>query len=461
MTTITANSCSQMDIQTAITEAVSGDTIIIPSGNCNFTSPISITKGLIIKGSGNTSTIITANNTCIFSINLNSEQNMRITDIGFNGSGGVCGGLEAQLIRLSGNGNTIWNSFRADHLKFTNIDAHAFTIDPWWNIPYHPKAVFDHIDFSSNKWSRLIKIAGNNSTWRELDQYGTDYAIFIETSKFVWENGAHGDITDTEHGTRMVIRYNNILNGDIQMHDTGSTPAARGQRITEVYNNTMTCTSNDCSSIPGIALRGGGYIVYNNIITGYWTPGFPYIERVLSGAGFLGSKCNGSLVSACNTPTFMHCKEGDHRSCSGSWDCSGGECVVACGSDSECPIGTDGTRTCLKSVDNVNEGNDPSGYPCRDQTGWGQEYGDGGRYQYSSPVYWYNNIDNNGNPALMHYGILNTPYFVENRDYCYHSPHTACGTKPGWNYTPYTYPHPLTNQNECPKIIASFNINII
>jgi hypothetical protein len=407
---------------------------------------VTVTKGITIYGNGQDATVINANSTLLFSVTLTSADDFRIHDLGFTGTGGSDGLENSVLIRLGGvEGRTIWNSLRADHLKFTNIAVHAFTIGSWWDIPYHPKALFDNITFTSNRSSRLIKIAGNNSTWRETDQYGTDYAIFIEDSTFTWTGGANGDVMDTEHGARLVVRHNTITNGDIQMHDTGSTQGARGQRITEIYNNTLTCTdATNCGNMPGMGLRGGGYIVHDNTITGrYFAAAWPQVWRATVGSGYLGAACNGAALRACNTSTFYHCSGGDHAACSfpGDSACSGkGSCVIACTSNSDCPTGTDGTATCLTSIDNVDGGRDLSGYPCRDQTGWGQEYSTGGRLQYPSPVYWYNNKDQNEKDLTI---PSVASHFQQDRDYCYHSPATACGTKTGWTYTPYTYPHPL------------------
>jgi hypothetical protein len=448
-TTYTVTNCTSTNVQSAVNTAVRGDSIYL---NCS-SSPVTWSsavvvknKGLTIYGNGPTATVINASDTTLFAITLSNLDDFRIHDLGFTGTGGSYpGGLESQYILLNGNtGGTIWKSFRADHLRFTDINTHAFTIDPWWQIPYHPKALFDHITLSSSRWSRLLKIAGNNLTWREPDQYGTDYAIFIEDSTFTWTNNANGDVTDTEHGVRLVVRNNTITGGDIQMHDTGSTPAARGQRVTEIYNNVINSAGSTQTAPMG--LRGGGYLVYNNTLIGYSMPAYPQIWRATVGSGYLGSTCNGTPVRACNTPTLMHCSGGAHAACAVDSDCTGtssGSCVVACTGDSQCPIGTDGTATCLATLDNVDGGLDPSGYPCRDQTGTGQEYSQGGRLQYPSPVYWWNNQDGFGRTLDLSY---TSSYFELNRDYCRHDPSTSCGLKPAWTYTGYTYPHPWQTQ---------------
>lgn len=52
-TTINAATCSQTDVQTAINSAVEGNTVIIPAGNCPWTSGVTISgKGITVQGAG-------------------------------------------------------------------------------------------------------------------------------------------------------------------------------------------------------------------------------------------------------------------------------------------------------------------------------------------------------------------------------------------------------------------------
>jgi hypothetical protein len=49
--TINASSCSYEDIQAAITNAQSGDTVLVPAGNCTWNNQLVITKGIYLIGS--------------------------------------------------------------------------------------------------------------------------------------------------------------------------------------------------------------------------------------------------------------------------------------------------------------------------------------------------------------------------------------------------------------------------
>ena len=51
--TIHATSCSQSDMQSAISSASDGDMIIVPSGNCTWTSAVTLSgKAITIQGAG-------------------------------------------------------------------------------------------------------------------------------------------------------------------------------------------------------------------------------------------------------------------------------------------------------------------------------------------------------------------------------------------------------------------------
>jgi len=60
-TTRVAASCDQKDVQAAIDTAFPGDTVLIPTGSCVWSSRLSITKYLIVKAAETRKTIITDN----------------------------------------------------------------------------------------------------------------------------------------------------------------------------------------------------------------------------------------------------------------------------------------------------------------------------------------------------------------------------------------------------------------
>jgi len=58
--TITAASCSRADVGSAVSASTYGDTVVIPSGSCTWTTSLNITKGITLQGAGASSTVITS-----------------------------------------------------------------------------------------------------------------------------------------------------------------------------------------------------------------------------------------------------------------------------------------------------------------------------------------------------------------------------------------------------------------
>lgn len=427
-------------LNSCVTQARAGDTIQVAGGTADYSQGITISKSLSIIGAGPTSTVINARSATVFTVNMPGAGNVRLSNMGFRGVGGDTQ-LETTVINLRG----ILDTVRLDHLNFTDIPEHAVYVGLWDQLPQHPKILFDHINYRSSLtsgWQRFLKLLGNNNTWQLDDGYGSDFFVFIEDSTFTWTGQAdvNSGVTDTEHGARLVVRNNAISGGGIQVHDTGSTPAAKGHRAAEIYNNTFTCPIPGCSNIPAIGVRGGGWLIYNNVFgSGYWTPAFPQIYRATVGAGFVGASCTGATISVCNTPNYYHCSGGDRRACGYPGDsvCSGaGSCVIAASSTADCPA----QFPFIPSLDRVDGGSGTSGYPCRHQSGWGKESADG-RTQEPSPVYWWGNRDSSGAALSLSYDV--SPWFLANRDYCNSNPSQPCGRKGSWSYAAYRYPHPL------------------
>lgn len=427
-------------LSACVQKAVDGDTINVGSGTASYSNGITVSKAITIMGAGPTSTVINAQGATVFTIDMSRVGNVRLSNIGFTGVGGSTQ-LETTVINMRGTLNTV----RVDHVNFTDVDQHAVYIGLWDQIPQHPRVVFDHITYKSSLTSgfqRFLKLLGNNNTWKLDDGYGTDFFVFIEDSSFTWTGRAdtNSGVTDTEHGARLVVRHNTIAGGGIQVHDTGSTPAAKGQRATEIYNNTFSCSVSGCSDIPAIGVRGGGWLIYNNTFgPGYWTPAYPQIYRATVSAGYLGASCTGATVSVCDTPTYYHCSGGDFRACGypGDSTCSGmGSCVTGATSASQCSA----QYPFIAKLDRVDGGSGAGGYPCRHQSGWGKESADGQR-QDPSPVYWWGNKNASGTTIALNYDV--SPWFMVDRDYCNRSPSSACGTRAAWTYSAYQYPHPL------------------
>jgi len=413
--TIEVNTCTQANVQGAINTAISGDTVWLNCAGGTWSSHVNITKSLTIKGNGEDSTTITASSSQLFDIDLNDGDSLNMYDLGITGS---TGGYAFTI-------NGEWDALLIHDVKFTNITSRAFNIGygDWVNInEKSPHGVFWNITYTNTNAVPFMWISAKDENWEDDDNFGTADAIYIEDSTFTWSSFAiNAFVTDTEHGGRIVVRHNTITNSGIQTHDFGSTAQSRGNRILEAYGNTINCSGAECSSGVGIGLRGGTAVIYDNTIdSDFWAKGFFQIYRV-DYNGWTGNKCDNTTDSICSS-LMSHCDDAS-MSCYGSYQCSG-NCVVSCSDDADCP----GAETCI-TIDGHSDG---YGWPCRDQTGRGKDAADNDT-QASSPLYWWNNEDENTDTVVPIFNGSHTNYIQVERDYYL----TAKG-----GYVAYTYPHP-------------------
>ncbi|MFZ2603510.1 MAG: hypothetical protein WAX79_05880, partial [Candidatus Omnitrophota bacterium] len=368
----TAADCSQAAVQVAITSASDGDTVQVPEGSCTWTSGITINKRIILRGAGKTITVITSNMpNGLINLGLSGS---RITQLGVilqntNGMGIVAEG-------------TNW---RVDHSRFqsTSSAGEVEGVICSGSNDHAPVGVVDHNDFENT----IVLTIGavdmlSNPIWAEPLGLGTNNAVYVENNSFTGTM-AFLQITDANYGGRYVFRYNIVNDSYIEAHSLQG--YHRSTRSWEIYNNTLNQV-NHGMWIP-MFLRGGTGVVFNNIITGYWSgDGFALDNvRSFTDLSFPPGRCNGISL----------------------WD-----------------------------------GNaQANGYPCRDQIGRSTDqwlWTDSSPYppQALDPAYFWNNKKGDGSDIVpfIHNGV--NAWIVENRDY-------YVGTsKPG--YIPYTYPHPLT-----------------
>lgn len=403
--TITAATCSQASVASAVASASPGDTVAIPAGTCSWTSPLTITKGITLQGAGQGVTIIEdhvgkgdancQNGGAMIIWSVNSPAAYRMTGLTIRGVAAdpyVC-----SRGHVVAGGTT--KAFRVDHI----------TIDPKQTagivVQGDTYGVIDHSTFSGDfKNSVQVKHMAwgggqyGDRSWTEPIHWGTEKAVYIEDNTFINTNAdcLQTGFFDSYGGGRAVIRRNSARNVGFASHGTDTSQRIRSQRQMEVYDNTF--TFGDICTPPNIGwIRGGTGVVFNNTAT--------------APAGTMGS-----LVS------LVNCRD------------TGAGCGT--GSSSFAPWGAcDGTS--------VFDGNTPgeSGYRCIDQPGAGTSVDLLGQspppdikaQNVLDPVYIWNNqlrgVSNNSASPSMNVRL--------NRDYYSGAP------RPG--YVPYVYPHPLVS----------------
>lgn len=125
--TITAASCSQANVQSAVNSATSGDTVTVPGGSCSWSSPVSIpnTKGITLNGGGNTTIYGEVD------INANSATTTRVTGFTF-GNGTFSNSTHFAVVT---DGSSASAPFRIDHNTFSDGPDQAIFIGTYGNAP--------------------------------------------------------------------------------------------------------------------------------------------------------------------------------------------------------------------------------------------------------------------------------------------------------------------------------------
>ena len=410
-TTINAASCGQADVQTAVTAATDGDIVLIPEGDCTFSSIVPVdlvtggTRSLTILGSGIAKTVIRGRG---FSFTGAEGKAWRLSSMTLVGGAGVTVFGQSKTWRIDHiyfdhptgqtSGRVIWVEATGSRTAYTSgvIDNCTF---------YHPQTIQVHV-------RRLT--GGGNDTWaRPLGLGGPD-AVYIEDCTFEVETVPSSAITDCE-GANFVFRHNTVINGYLTQHDA-IIGGLRGCRKWEIYDNLFEVRPGNNAWF-GLAFRGGTGVIFNNVWNG--RPG----SEPIAVATYRYSQTGGPPWSTlCSAEVYYGCfgTTVSPKSCTPG----GGQC------DSDC-VRIDGT----------------GGWPCRDQLGT-----DGGKEQSNVPALFWNNkyctmYSASGCTPTLNSGVnkyIGASTMVEGRDYC-----IANDTMPAscngvtTTYVPYTYPHPL------------------
>jgi hypothetical protein len=312
-----ATTCSQADVQAAITAASDGDTVLVPNGSATWSSQVTINKAITVKGNGvysinpadppttpdtdswmDTGTwplVITLSNNNGFYINLTSVSPARVTGFKFIGTTPTDNN---GAINVAANGMS--NAYRIDNCYFgvTSRSIYIFT----------GKGLIDHCYMydPGSCCNMNISIEETKNTgdggWALMQpiNFGGPDFVFIEDNTFyrpTIPTSAAAAATDLVNGGKMVVRNCHIRNCGIMCHgdDTGG-QNMRGTYAHEVYNNKC------YGSVPGgismfLSERGGSWLcngnTYFNKGAGY-NPGVHYfwIRRLVKGYTYYWGFCD-------------------------------------------------------------------------------------------------------------------------------------------------------------------------
>lgn len=434
--TYNSPTCNESDVTATIAMAANGDTVTIPAcAQTNWSTMLTVTKGITLQGAGQGMTIIGDNvpkgdSTCsaatnpLMTWNITSPNSMRMTALTIVGVATdpyVCSKGHVKVI-----GST--HSMRIDHITINPaITSSIFIGGDVWGL-------IDHFTFSGNfvtgvrvehygwngfsSWTDLW----GDASWSAPIHYGTGEGLYIEDSSFTGtSNVASAAATDCYSGGRFVFRHNTVSTLDIGSHGTDSDQRHRSCRWMEIYNNTFTYTTiNQLGFIAWI--RGGTGLFFNNTVT---ATGYSGTMVQVANCRDPGTGCAGNTTG--NFPPWGAC-DGTSSYDQNTTGQTGWICVDQPGAGTSAQLGPDtagGITPANTWVGNI-----------------------------SDPIYVWNNTLN----GSAYNNTAGTTHVQNNRDY-------FVGTaRPG--YTAYTYPHPLqgvagspTETTSCPLSTGTVGVN--
>jgi chitodextrinase len=291
--TVTATTCSRADVLTAITQAAIGDTVIVPAGNCTWSSAIEVSKAVSIigAGSGAGGTKLTATGSLpdgfFYIHDVASSALMRISGFYFD----LVDWTPPFALKM----------FRNNALDHVRIDHNTFNQGGVAQIEINgSKGVIDNNYFHNGNKAVSFSAGSRaqaDASWASMIP-GTGDALFIEDNNFVDDAGYIGpygqEKIGTYNGGKLVIRNNNFdatayplvdprdgtvltftpfmahgsacggCNAQSKGYwETAGSDARRGQSIIEVYDNKMSGKRIDFP----VAVRGSSNLIYNNAFT--------------------------------------------------------------------------------------------------------------------------------------------------------------------------------------------------
>jgi len=249
---------SAASVQALHNAALNGDTITLPAGAFTWSTAVTISKAITLKGQGIGTTVIrdTVQSGPLMTWNLVANQASRMTGIEFRNGGRTQ--TFSGIIRINGIAYDS-RTMRIDHCKFDHLNGTLLVARDVIGVIDHNvflEAGKEAIQVHNEHWGGGMYA---NGSWMDTNHFGTSQFIFIEDNTFIY-NSAYGAI-DAYAGARYVARYNTFMNCHHGGHGTEG-QRNRGMRAIESYNNTFTG-----GDTPGVLIniRGGVALVHDNI----------------------------------------------------------------------------------------------------------------------------------------------------------------------------------------------------
>ncbi len=252
--TISASSCSESAVRSAIDSASNGDTVTVPAGSCSWNSGFTISKGIHLKGAGPTSTKINMGGT--LRISKNANHSIELSGFAFSKSGG---GNAARILVVDGS----WSA------KPPLIHDNVFNVNGSGAIRYEANGGVIYGNTFNGTWDESAiqhKNDNDNQSWSSRDTMGTrdttgESNLYVEDNVF---NNMPNQATDFDDGGRAVFRHNTLNNSSFNSHGYATSPL--GVRHFEIYENEFNYRDPNVNQNWMIWIRGGTGVIFNNVI---------------------------------------------------------------------------------------------------------------------------------------------------------------------------------------------------
>jgi hypothetical protein len=194
----------------------------------------------------------------IFNIITTAGKTFRLTGIAFLANGSTVAHNAGTVI--FGGGST---SVRVDHCHF------YLALSAYELYFAGAKGVVDHVFFDSINGYGGLKFNDTNygnQSWATAEQFGSSNYVYIEDSRF----NRHS-IGDGHWGARIVLRHNTIISSDNttapSMSNHAIDPGGRSMKQMEIYQNTFSYPAG--TGAPTISVNGGTVLYWGNTVVGY------------------------------------------------------------------------------------------------------------------------------------------------------------------------------------------------
>ena len=249
---VSASSCSQSDVGSAIASAKPGDTVQVPSGTCSWSGGIAI-SGIQVVGAGNSSTgtVITGGRV---TMTKHASYNTRLSGLRFTGTDPhiYVGGsptakpyiIDNNYIRADVSGLAVLLAVNGGVFHHNQVTAVNATSADVFAVQ------------TQEDWSQGASIGATDTTG-ERNIYFEDntYTNLLEVS------------VDGDMGGRVVIRRNTFVDSSIVFHGGAPSDSSLngGVRHFEVYGNTFNRVSNSVPINKWVWVRGATGVIANNV----------------------------------------------------------------------------------------------------------------------------------------------------------------------------------------------------